>query len=383
MTEEPHRKRSTDMVRNPSTVTDASRAGSIPAALAEKHSEDEIAAGWPESSVMPLVTIICHAFNHEEFIADAICGFLAQNTRFPFEIILRDDASTDGTAAVVRDFAERYPHIVRAIIEKENKFSLGMKPPLATFPMVRGKFIALCEGDDYWCDPNKLQLQVDCMDRHPEAGLCIHPATMALCTSAGERNAGIFCSHGSEERVLSTSDIFHHLFQFAPTSSYFFRAERIDACLTFLAAENPTFFDFFLECITAQGHIAYLPMPMSVYRRNHPQSYSYRESKLGAPQIIERYARNASATRATSCLPWVSADDIQARLRLLRLDSVRKLVTIQAFDHIGQIRADGPVASREFRDWFHTHISSRVPRTMSAAIAIWRKTKARLRSVLA
>lgn len=371
------------MVPRSHTVTDTGHAASVPAGFSEARSEDEIIAGWTTGSMTPLVTIICYAFNHEGFIANAIRGFLAQHTAFAFEIILRDDASTDGTAAVILDFAARYPRLIRAVIEEENKLSVGIRPPLATFPLARGQFVALCEGDDYWCDPNKVQLQVDCLGRHPEAGLCIHPAVMALCTSSGEVDAGIFCSHGSDERVLTTSDVFHHLYQFAPTSSYLFRAERIGACLTFLAAENPTFFDFFLECITARGHIAYLPMPMSVYRRNHPQSYSYRESKLGAPQIIERYARNASATRATSCLPWVSADDIQARLRLLRLDSVRKLVTIQAFDHIGQIRADGPVASREFRDWFHTHISGRMPRIMSLAVSIWRTAKAWLHSVLA
>ena len=121
----------------------------------------------------PLVTIRCITYNHEPYIRQCLEGFVMQKTNFLFEAIVHDDASTDGTAAIIREYAEKYPDIIKPIYETENQYSKrnGSLTRIMDAHM-RGKYIAICEGDDYWIDPLKLQKQVDFMEGHPECGLC-------------------------------------------------------------------------------------------------------------------------------------------------------------------------------------------------------------------
>lgn len=137
--------------------------------------EADIMAGW-ETRGPALVSVLCATYNHRDFIESALGGFLGQVTNYPFEIIIRDDASTDGTAEIVREYAKQYPHIIRAVFEAENQYSKGVKHQSVTYPLAEGKFIALCDGDDYWLDPLKMQKQHDFLHGHPEYVLCYQPA---------------------------------------------------------------------------------------------------------------------------------------------------------------------------------------------------------------
>lgn len=120
----------------------------------------------------PLVSICCISYNQENYIRDAIEGFLMQKTTFPVEIIIHDDASTDATANIIRDYSEKYPDLFITIFQTENQYSKGVKPfSKYVLPKVKGKYIAACEGDDYWIDPLKLQKQVDFLERNPGFGL--------------------------------------------------------------------------------------------------------------------------------------------------------------------------------------------------------------------
>lgn len=116
-----------------------------------------------------LVSVICLAYNHGEYIADALEGFTNQKTSFNFEVLIHDDASPDNTADIIRCYWERYPEIIKPIFQKENQHSKGV--PIGAkylFPHAKGKYIALCEGDDYWIDMYKLQKQVDFLENHPQ-----------------------------------------------------------------------------------------------------------------------------------------------------------------------------------------------------------------------
>jgi len=131
--------------------------------------QNTIISNWINNDTKPFVSILCDTFNHEGFIRETLEGFLKQETTFPIEIIVHDDASTDTTAVIVKEFAERYPLIIKPILQTENQYSkkVNFWSDL-TFPMAQGKYIALCEGDDYWIDPLKLQKQVDFLENNNE-----------------------------------------------------------------------------------------------------------------------------------------------------------------------------------------------------------------------
>ena len=172
-----------------------------------------------------MVSILCTAYNHEQYIAQALDSFLSQQTDFPIEILVSDDASTDGTAEIIQDYALRYPGVVKAFLMKENIFSKGGNFYTEYFfPNARGKYICLCEGDDYWCDDSKLQRQVDFLESHPDYSACVHNTMLHYCDgSAPDRP---LLNHGEDmdlpmELILSGAAKAYH------TSSFAARAEMV------------------------------------------------------------------------------------------------------------------------------------------------------------
>lgn len=133
-------------------------------------SQSEIISQWKGAVDQPLVSIICDAFNHEKFISDAIEGFLKQKTNFPFEIIIHEDASTDKTASIIKQYEENYPLLIKPIYQTVNQYSNRSISHWCRFsyPKSRGKYMAICEGDDYWTDENKLQKQIDFLENNPD-----------------------------------------------------------------------------------------------------------------------------------------------------------------------------------------------------------------------
>ena len=125
----------------------------------------------------PLVSICCLTYNHAPFVRKCLDGFLMQKTTFPIEILIHDDCSTDGTDAIIKEYAEKYPDIIKPLFETENQYSNGYRGKMdITFNYSRsqGKYIATCEGDDYWIDPLKLQKQVDFMEANLEYSVTFH-----------------------------------------------------------------------------------------------------------------------------------------------------------------------------------------------------------------
>ena len=131
-------------------------------------SEDEIIKTWHTSHSQPVVSICCITYNHENYIKDALNGFLIQETDFPIEILIHDDASKDRTADIIREYEAKYPKIVKPIYQTQNQFSQGKRMnPEFNFIRAKGDYLALCEGDDYWVDSRKLQKQVHFLTSNP------------------------------------------------------------------------------------------------------------------------------------------------------------------------------------------------------------------------
>ncbi len=125
----------------------------------------------------PKVSVVCMVYKHEVYLRKCFDGFIMQKTTFPIEILVNDDCSPDGSADVMREYEAKYPELFHCIYQEENQYSKGkMAWWEILFPMAKGDYIAICEGDDYWIDPYKLQKQVDFMEQHPDYVACFHNA---------------------------------------------------------------------------------------------------------------------------------------------------------------------------------------------------------------
>ncbi len=146
-----------------------------------------------------IVSVICCTYNHEPFIRQCLDGFIMQKTNFYFEVLVHDDASTDGTANIIKEYEERYPDIIKPIYQKENQYSKGVKINIEyNYPRAKGRYIALCEGDDYWTDPLKLQKQVDYLEAHRDLAMCSH-----ICNSYHEETQNLVKKESSYDRMYS------------------------------------------------------------------------------------------------------------------------------------------------------------------------------------
>jgi glycosyltransferase involved in cell wall biosynthesis len=141
------------------------------------------------------VSVYCLAYNHEKYIRKTLEGFIMQKTNFNYEVIVHDDASTDRTSEIIREYSEKYPNIIKPIFQKDNQYSKNVEI-LKTYilPRVKGKYIAFCEGDDYWNDENKLQKQFDALESHPECSISTHK--VQCCNEDGTANPRVIPENG-------------------------------------------------------------------------------------------------------------------------------------------------------------------------------------------
>lgn len=218
-----------------------------------------------------LVSIWCVAYNHELYIRDAIEGFLSQKTNFKYEIIIHDDASTDRTAEIIREYEEKHPNLMQCIYQTENQFTKN-QPSIEwlwkiQFDNCKGKYIAICEGDDYWIDTRKLQIQVDYLEMHPECMMTTHNVIDLNYRNHTVTPVNLYLEDGvvPNERIISQKAALL-------TGSMVYRTEVLKLDKFFL---NAGIGDYpYLLYSLSKGDIYYFSRIMSVYRRNHKGSWS-------------------------------------------------------------------------------------------------------------
>ena len=216
------------------------------------------------------VVAYCIAYNHERYIRKTLEGFVAQRTTFPFRVIVHDDASTDATKSIIEEYVRDYPDLFVPIYQTENQYSKGVSI-YANYisPLLNEKYIACCEGDDYWCSDDKLQKQFDYMENHPECPLCVHNSR--IITEDGLLTDEWF-NYSLDERDYSIDEIimarggglFH-------TSSFFVRGtvKRMDPAFIVPGIGDYNYAIF----LASKGSVHYFPETMSCYRTGSVNSW--------------------------------------------------------------------------------------------------------------
>lgn len=132
-----------------------------------------------------MVSVFCTCYNHENYIRDCLDGFIMQETKFKFEVLVHDDASTDNSMNIIKEYEKKYPDIIKPIYQKENQYSKGIDILTEILPkFAKGKYIAFCEGDDFWTDRHKLQRQFEALEDNPNCSICLHK--VRCCTENGK-----------------------------------------------------------------------------------------------------------------------------------------------------------------------------------------------------
>lgn len=229
----------------------------------------------------PMVSIVCTSYNHGDYLAEAIESFLMQKTDFDVEILIYDDASTDHSPRVIKQYENQFPSLIKPIYQTENQYSKGVRVELFNHNRAAGKYIAVCEGDDYWTDPYKLQKQVDYMEAHPACSMTVHAADRVLSdkkkvlsTVRPEHDNAIF----SVERVIEGGG------DLIATNSMVYSKEKIPTLAPFYL--NAAVGDYPLVILAAlRGTVDYLDDNMSAYRVGVKGSWTERELATSMKRI--------------------------------------------------------------------------------------------------
>ena len=220
-----------------------------------------------------LVTVYCLSYNHKAYIIDALEGFIKQETNFAYEVIVHDDASTDGTADIIMQYAQKYPDIIKPILQEKNIFAQKIDAfQNYILPKASGKYIAICEGDDYWNDVHKLQMQVDFLENNIDYSACVHNSYKLNVNT--EKQVKMY--NQKKDYDLTINDVYSCGGQSYQTSSLMYRKEY--------AYSFPHFFSYVwpigdyplaLYLIT-KGKIRYINKTMSTYRVGSEGSWTNR-----------------------------------------------------------------------------------------------------------
>lgn len=257
---------------------------------------------WPEGT-QALVHVRTMVYNHEKYLRTCLDSILMQETTFPVRLIIHDDASTDQSVAILKEYEQRHPNIIQVYYQAQNTFRI---PDKQAFRLKRKPFNdlrtapyeAMCEGDDFWIDPMKLQLQANFLESHPEYAGAAH-ATSINNEDGRTAKAEDFWEQLHEDTDLSLADIVQRKVPFH-TSSFLFRSSVVPRILSFpIKPKSGDWLTF--SMVALEGKIRYIHRNMSVYRthnsgitmkENHWNSLSVALNRYTMWQLLKTYTYN-------------------------------------------------------------------------------------------
>lgn len=267
----------------------------------------------------PVVSMCCVTYNHADTIRQCLDGMLMQEVGVPVEIVVHDDASTDGTAEIVADYAARYPDHIRPILRKENQFSQGKRPAALAFAEARGDYMALCEGDDFWTDPTKIARQLAVLEAEPEVDMCAHPVMIWDYHDGTKINEFSCRTMGG---LFSVGEVLEKRITTVPTPSVFLRRTAAENFMEFVSTRpNLRFGDIYIKFFGASRNgVRILPERMAISRARSPGSWSESVSAHPDRRIKEMSAKILGMSELISFAP-----DIQNNVRSANKLSARRI----------------------------------------------------------
>ena len=227
-----------------------------------------------------MVSVCCFVYNHEKYLRQCLDGFLMQKTNFKFEVLIHDDASTDSSTDIIKEYEKKYPDVIKPIYQKENQYSQGIKIAWKyQYPRAKGKYIALCEGDDFWIDSLKLQQQFDSLEKNKSCVFCAH--RVQSVTESGELLNNFHPDEKIKTQCINGDTVVKTLLSEKPyifqTSSYFFRT----SCISEHFNNIPEFIKLssvgdapLMMLLATKGDFYYIDYIMSCYRKFSINSWS-------------------------------------------------------------------------------------------------------------
>ena len=238
------------------------------------------------------ITVWIITYNQKQYIGGTLDSILSQKTDFRYEIILHDDASTDGTSDIVREYSEKYPDIIHAMIREKNMYQQGRFPEILDWLIseTKGEYVAMCEGDDFWCDDMKLAKQAAALDGCGEYSACVHN-TRVLNIKTGEES--LLNTRYDGERDLTLDDVVNGVSGLFHSSSVMARSRLLCNIPEYKKLANVSDYPNALTFVRS-GRIHYLPDVMSVYRRCSSDTAwsSNNESRKQRGRLIKSYESN-------------------------------------------------------------------------------------------
>lgn len=294
-----------------------------------------------------MVSIDCITYNHEKYIAEAIESFLNQKTNFKYEILIYDDASTDRTPEIIKKYQQQYPDIIKPIFQHENQFSKGVKRISAKFnhPRARGKYIALCEGDDYWNDVNKLQEQVEYMESNLKCGMCFHAADI-IHIGRGKIDE---IRPYDNDCIAKTEDIILGDGGYIATNSILYRKD--------IMSNPPDFYinsfvgDYPLQIFTSTLEYAYyINKVMSVYRVGDEESWSnmnrdknntcekFIETRKNVAKMLKEFNSYSNGKYSSTIEKKILRDEILILIKTKKINKIKESQYVEFYKNLTMLQ---------------------------------------------